>query len=276
MVIDIYGNELLSKEYQGDSVIKEDNADVMTMMLQNVVTNGTAKEMKVDTWLDVAGKTGTTQNNYDKWFIGYSPYYICGTWLGYEYPKSLADYDGKSCNKIWDEIMSLLHQRYKNKSDIKRFSFSDNIIEAKYCSDSGKLVTDACASDLRGNRSEIGYFVKGSEPTEYCNVHVLVDYDAVTESVAANECPPENVIQVGMITIARSFPTQIYITDSEYVWRDIGTRIQPETAEALPFYTNLIPKDKYVGVSRGTRQKNCYCREHFNYYLWKEKKETNP
>ena len=68
----------------------------MTMMLQNVISNGTAKDIKIDSYIDVAGKTGTTQSNYDKWFVGYSPYFITGTWLGYEYPKSLADYSGKT------------------------------------------------------------------------------------------------------------------------------------------------------------------------------------
>ncbi len=276
-VTDIYGNELITKDYNGNSIISEENADIMTMMLENVITNGTAKEMNVDTWLDVAGKTGTTQNNYDKWFIGYSPYYICGTWLGYEYPKSLADYDGKSCNKIWDEIVSLLHAKYKNSSDIERFSFSDNVIEAKYCCDSGKLITEACTSDIRGSRSEIGYFVKGTEPKNYCNVHVLVNYDAVTESIAANECPKENIISIGLINVNRSFPTQVYISDAQYVWRDIGKSVQPETASSLPFYANLIQNEKYCGISRSDKQKNCYCREHFNYFKWKEEKnEANP
>lgn len=276
-VTDIYGNEILSKKYNGKSLMSEENADIMTMMLQNVITNGTAKEMNVDKWLDVAGKTGTTQNNFDKWFIGYSPYYICGIWLGYEYPKSLTDYDGKSCNKIWDEITALLHQRYKNANNVEKFIFSDNIIEAKYCADSGKLLTKACTADLRGNRAEIGYFVKGTEPKEYCSIHVLVDYDAVTESIAANECPEENIISVGLINVKRSFPTQVYISDAEYVWRNIGSKVQPETASSLPFYANLIPREKYSGISMGEKQKNCYCREHFNYFLWKEKKDkANP
>ncbi len=276
-VTDIYGNEILSEEYNGASIISEENADVMTMMLQNVITNGTAKEMNVDRWLDVAGKTGTTQNNFDKWFIGYSPYYICGTWLGYEYPKSLADYGGKSCNKIWDEVVSLLHEKYRNQNDVEKFSFSDNVIEAKYCADSGKLLTEACTADLRGNRAEIGYFVKGTAPKDYCNIHVLVEYDAVTESIAANECPNENVISVGLINVKRTFPCQVYVSDAEYVWRDIGKTVQPETASSLPFYVNLIPNDKFSGISRGDKQKNCYCRDHFNYFLWQEgKNEANP
>jgi len=276
-VVDISGNEILSKEYKGESIISEENADIMTMMLQNVITNGTAKEMNVDRWLDVAGKTGTTQNNYDKWFIGYSPYYICGTWLGYEYPKSLADYNGKSCNKIWDEIVALLHEKERNKNDTLKFSFSNNIVEAKYCADSGKLLTEACMSDIRGSRAEIGYFVRGTVPKDYCNIHVMVEYDAVTECIAANECPKENIISVGLINVKRTFPCQVYISDAQYVWRNIGKTTQPETASSLPFYSNLIPNGNFSGVSRTDKQVNCYCREHFNYFMWKEEKnEANP
>ena len=274
-VTDTSENVILSKPYNGKAVISEENASVMTKMLENVVISGTAKDMKIDELLSVAGKTGTTQNNYDKWFVGYSPYYICGAWLGYEYPRSLADYSGKSCNKIWDEVMTLLHEKYISSGNILEFNYSGNIIEAEYCADSGLIATEACRADLRGNRVEKGFFAKGTLPQEYCDTHVLVEYDKITSAVASSYCPKENIILVGLLNVNRSFPKQIYVTDSQYVWRDIGNAVLPETSSSLPFYANLFSGGTYPGISETDIQKNCYCREHFNYFKWKEEKEKN-
>ena len=274
-VTDYGENIILSKPYSGKAVISEETSAIMTKMLKNVIKEGTAKDMTIDNVIDVAGKTGTTQNNYDKWFIGYSPYYICGAWLGYEYPKSLADYGGKSCNKIWDEVMTLLHKKYASSNDTLSFNEPDHIVEARYCADSGLLATEACQADMRGNRMETGYFFKGTEPSEYCTTHVLVQYDKLTGAVASDYCPRENIELVGLINVIRAFPKQIYITDAEYVWRDIGKSVLPETSSSLPFYSNLLSKDSYSGISDVAIQKNCYCREHFNYFKWKEEKEKN-
>ncbi len=274
-VTDLSENVILSKPYSGKAVLSEENAAIMTKMLGNVLRDGTAKEMTIGTKIDVAGKTGTTQNNYDKWFIGYTPYYICGAWLGYEYPKSLADYSGKSCNKIWDEVMTLLHKKYISSDEPLSFNSPANIVEAKYCADSGLLATEACRADIRGDRIETGYFLRGTEPHEYCGTHVLIEYDTVTSGIASAYCPKQNVKLVGLINVSRVFPKQIYITDAQYVWRDIGKNILPETSPTLPFYSNLLPRDSYSGISEVDIQKNCYCREHFNYFKWKEEKEKN-
>ena len=63
----------------------------MNLILANVTREGTAKALSFGklTGIDVAGKTGTAGDSYDRWFIGYTPYYICGIWYGYEYPKTL-------------------------------------------------------------------------------------------------------------------------------------------------------------------------------------------
>ena len=59
----------------------------MNHMLQNVVDHGTAKYITLDETVPVAGKTGTSQNYHDRWFIGYTPSYLGGVWYGYEYPE---------------------------------------------------------------------------------------------------------------------------------------------------------------------------------------------
>ena len=269
-VLDGRGELILEKKYKGEIVLSEENADLMTLMLEGVIRNGTATDISLSRYLECAGKTGTTQNKYDNWFIGYTSRYIGGVWMGYEYPKTLSAYQGNKCNRIWDEIMSALSQEDIRGGDTK-FDISSNIVKCEYCADSGKLMTVACHSDARGDRAQVGYFVKGSEPSEYCDRHVMVSYDAVDGGVVVGDCPIENVKRVGLIVVERSFPKQIYITDAQYVWRDIGTEIAPETSPSLPFFNNLLPEKTFCGISRGEFQYNRACKTHFNYFDWKDK-----
>ena len=270
-VTDINGNIILENEYQGEVVISEENAIIMTKMLQNVLTNGTAKSITLQNKIECAGKTGTTQDNCDRWYIGYTPYYVGGVWYGYEYPKPLSASTNKICIQTWDKIMTKLHQKYISEKNVKPFATSENIVSAEYCKDSGMLVCDACQKDPRGDRAEVGYFVKGTEPKKKCNTHVLVRYDKSEECIASNECSNENIILVGMIKVERIFPTQIYITDAQYVWRDIGKETLPETSNGLPFFNNLLDDNEYSGISKVEKQFNSYCRKHFNYQKWKDR-----
>ena len=271
-ITDSSGRQVLENKYHGEAVISEENADIMTLMLQNVVSNGTATDITLDKKIECAGKTGTTQNKYDTWYIGYTPYCIGGVWFGYEYPKALTDYSGNKCVKIWDEVMTLVHEKYEIGEDGK-FDISSNIVECEYCIDSGKLMTSACKIDARGNRSEKGYFVKGSEPSTPCDRHLSVDYDIVSGGVVIGNCPAENTVKVGLINVSRSFPMQIYVTDAQYTWQDIGKYILPETSPNLPFYNNLLEKGAFCGISKTDRHFNRACREHFNYFEWKKKQE---
>ena len=270
-VTDSSGNIILENEYHGEIVISEENAIIMTKMLQNVLANGTAKSITLQNEVECAGKTGTTQDNCDRWYIGYTPYYVGGVWYGYEYPKSLDASTNKICIETWDKIMTKLHQKYIAEDNAKEFNTSENIISAEYCKDSGLLMCDACEKDPRGDRGEVGYFVKGTEPIQKCKTHTLVRYDKVEECIASNECANENIILVGLIKVKRSFPAQIYITDAQYVWRDIGKETLPETASSLPFFNNLLSSNEYAGISNVEKQFNSYCRNHFNYQKWKER-----
>lgn len=271
-VADSNGNEILNKDYKGEIVFSEDTAALMTMMLQNVIKKGTATAITLDESVDCAGKTGTTQNNYDRWFIGYTPDYICGTWYGYEYPKAIT-VSSNPCIKFWDEVMSELYAECKNGGDNLKFSNTHGIVEAEYCMDSGKLMSEACKKDPRGDRSEIGYFKKGTEPTTLCNCHVSVAYDFVHGGVASEDCSSENVEYVGLINVTRVFPIQIYVTDAQYVWRDISKDTLPSTSVELPFFANLLGEGEYSGISKVSEQYNRYCRADFNYHNWQKRRD---
>ncbi len=274
-VTDSNGNIILEKKYCGSEVISEENAIIMTEMLKNVLVNGTAKGITLKKDIPCAGKTGTTQSSYDRWFVGYTPYFIGGVWYGYEYPKTLSSESSGVCIEVWDEIMTRLHKRYILSGNVKSFDTSDKIETFEYCMDSGKLATEACKKDPRGSRIESGCFLKGSEPSEKCDCHVLVKYDIKEGGIVSNDCLFTDVEYVGLIRVERDFPKQIYVTDAQYVYKEINNSTMPETSPNLPFFNNALPDKSFCGISYGNRQYNRYCRAHFNYIKWKEEQGGN-
>ena len=176
--------------------------------------------------------------------------------------------------------MTRIHERSvfseKGQEDLRSFDEGRHLISCEYCVDSGRLVTRACRLDPRGDRTETGYFVRGTEPKEYCTCHVPVLYDVLEGGVClSNQCPDENVKYVGLISVNRSFPVSIYVTDAQYVWREIGGDVLPETVPSLPFFANALQKGDYCGISRAEQQYNRLCRSHFDYFAWKEKQKAN-
>ena len=121
-----------------------------------------------------AGKSGTTSNNRDIWFIGYTPYYIGGVWGGCDDNQVLKDaktgeYNGGTGfhKDIWRKIMTKIHE---GKTD-PGFSRPEDIVEAQVCRKSGKLPTSGCYQDYRGSAVITELFAKGTVPTEKCTYH---------------------------------------------------------------------------------------------------------
>ena len=121
-----------------------------------------------------AGKSGTTSNNRDIWFIGYTPYYIGGVWGGCDDNQVLKDaktgeYNGGTGfhKDIWRKIMTKIHE---GKTD-PGFSRPEDIVEALVCRKSGKLPTSGCYQDYRGSAVITELFAKGTVPTEKCTYH---------------------------------------------------------------------------------------------------------
>ena len=266
-VTDYAGSILLENSYQGEVVIQEETASIMNLMLENVVRNGTAKSIDLKNQIDCAGKTGTTQNNYDRWYIGYTPYYIGGVWYGYEYPQALSG--ANQCLTIWDDIMTEIHQTrvdLKDKDDLKQFEVHANVTTAEYCKDSGKIITNACLHDPRGDRREVGYFSIGEEPTDYCSIHVPVAYDREEGGIVVSDsCPHLNVEYIGLICVERCFPTQIYVSDAQFVWRNLPNDVRVELSPSLPFFAKMLLPNEYCGISKSQTQFNRACRRHLMY-----------
>lgn len=262
-VYDSRGRELLSRESESHYAISSANACVMTKMLEHVISTGTAKPITLDSIIDVAGKTGTTQNNCDKWFIAFSPYCLCGIWYGYEYPKPIKEAEKNRYLEVWNDVMVDLHRRYYIPAGGRRsFSMDSNVIRVTVCRDSGLLMTPDCYLDPRNNRAEVAYFVKGTEPTRYCDCHVGVTYDA-DGGVVCDGCTCEETTRVGLIRVNRSFPIQICVSDAQYVYRALPHGVPPNEDEGTAFFSRALGK-RYCGVSPVPVQYNRMCTKHYN------------
>ena len=109
--------------------------------------------------MPIAGKTGTTSQNYDVWFSGYTPYYCCSVWGGYDVNTSLRD---ASYHKgIWKRVMQRVHEGL----EYKEFEIPDTLEQVKVCQTSGKLATKSCPVTTE-------YLEKGTGPTTVCTLHV--------------------------------------------------------------------------------------------------------
>ena len=154
----------------------------MTMMLKNVVNEGTASLIKLKETISTAGKTGTSSNNEDKWFIGYTPYYVCGVWTGYDTPKYMSYAKNPSCI-MFDAVMEYAH---RNVSLDKDFNRPFNVVEKEFCFDSGLVPSNDCLGDLRGNRIEVGYYNVLNYPKVECDKHKTVYIDSIDGNITSS------------------------------------------------------------------------------------------
>ncbi len=185
-ILDHDGRVLLTTEPEHDQVMKESTAFLLTSAMEDVVNKGTGKNLKLSIDMPIAGKTGSTSDYNDLWFAGFSPYYAASVWSGFDNNRSQTD---KVYNrKIWKTIMERIHT--EKNLETKDFKVPDSIITAKICTKSGKLAVDGvCNEYLGGNTTKVEYFAKGTQPTEYCDIHVKATICEDSKDLATEFCP---------------------------------------------------------------------------------------
>lgn len=261
------GEVLLGKEDVSERVISDGNAEIMRKLLEDVVWGGTANGLTVKNKVAIAAKTGTTQDNKDRWCIGFTPSLICGVWYGYEYPKEIPRAEKDHFLNAMNTVLKRIYERdVRSAYADKKFEESANLISVNYCMDSGHLPSEACINDARGSRVKQGYFIRGSEPTDICHTHVMVEYDEICGGVATVFTPESHIKRVGMILVEREFPIQIIVSDAQYVYKEIREGILPSFAENKPFFAVLeSERKKYFGISASKTQFNRLSTAHFSY-----------
>ena len=253
-VTDSEGNILLSRADEAERILSPETAAIMTKLLEGVIEYGTSSAVTLQNLCACAGKTGTTQNDHDRWFVGYTPSLVCGVWCGYEYPEAL---EGRNlCTNIWNNIMRSV---VKEKGEKRDFDIPDTVIKASYCRDSGKLLSSACQKDPRGKRIESGWFTASTLPHTFCERHVLCEVCA-SGGICHENCPMDEREEVGLIAVERHFPKQVIVGDAEYVWRGNAKEIAPNPNPREAYFAKDL--SDYCGISGSKEQYNRSCAAH--------------
>lgn len=229
-VTDREGNLLLSNPVTSEGVLSRENAAIMTKLLEGVVKEGTSSSVTLRRMTECAGKTGSTSNDCDRWFIGYTPELLCGVWCGYAYPEALS---GKNlATGIWNETMTRMTLV---RGGQKVFSIPETLVYAPYCKDSGQCYTETCEKDPRGDRRSFGWFVAGSEPQDDCTCHVLCKMHK-DGGILHKEREEEDSIEVALIRVSRRFPIQVLVTDAQYCYGGNPYLFEVNEDETLAYF----------------------------------------
>ena len=136
-------------------------------LLEGVVEEGTARVIRDNGfWLPAAGKTGTTNDNKDAWFIGMTPDLVAGVWIGFDRPTTIAGNagGGSLAAPAWGRMMSRV---YASRPSPGGWSPPDGLVAVAIDRESGLLATPSCPFEA----TRVEYFMPGTEPSEYCPLH---------------------------------------------------------------------------------------------------------
>ncbi len=184
-ILDHDGNVLIDNEPQSREAVKKTTAWLLTSAMQDVMTKGTGTSVNFE-GMTLAGKTGTTTKNKDSLFAGFSPYYSCVVWGGFDDNTSQDDGTTSYPRMIWRAVMSRIHEGLKDKE----FKMPAGIVTAEVCQKSGLLAAaGVCGYDPRGSMEETEYFTQDTVPEEECDHHALVRVCAASGRQAGIYCP---------------------------------------------------------------------------------------
>ena len=291
-VTDSMGNILLDNEESHSVLYSESTAFMITRLLQTVVSGPYGTARRYCTFfnnyegLEIAAKTGTTNDNKDLYFCGYTPDLVAACWYGYDNNKTITS-ASSSCGELWNTVFDHIYS-YFEKNDIpytKTFPVPGSVGYAentglKICLISGKLATEACENDIAyitGNSDSVVtsnfYYLKTEPPTEYCDKHILVPWDTKTKAICMPGCTcPESDIQLVGFRLKtkqeRCFKGNLRISDSQYIYIEVPDDYVYPSSREVAFFRNLYSKEKdakeYPGYTGGVDEPyNRICLEHF-------------
>ena len=147
-VVDSSGNTVLTPKQEQTRVISEQNAYIVKDILKEPVKSGGTATYCAISGMDVAAKTGTTDDNYDRWLCGFTPYYSAATWFGYDNNEEVRarDFPTNPAGQIWDAVMTDIHSGLEGATFTKPAS---GIVEATVCRDTGCLATTGCTNTYK-------------------------------------------------------------------------------------------------------------------------------
>ena len=213
-VVDSNGKEILNVSKEYTKVMSDSTAYMLADCLKSVVTGGTGTYARFSTKIDIAGKTGNTNDDKDQWFAGFTPYYTMVVWNGYDSPKTIGSRKSLgtypyTATAVFTNVMKAIHADKK----AAKFTKPKSVVTATICTVSGLVATDACRKDTRKVVStEI--FASGKVPTEKCNIHKLVEVCSVSGKLPTDYCHMyADLKEISVITRSSKTKTK----DSKYL-----------------------------------------------------------
>ncbi len=190
------GRVLYEAAHTQQRAISEETAFLMTTMMADVINSGTAWTARREGFtLPAAGKTGTTNDYHDAWFVGFTPKLVAGVWVGYDQPKTIVGngYAAELAVPMWGRFMKTA--THDHKADW--FPTPSTITTASVCRLSGLLAREGCRDAVtvdsggvkRGSLEYTEYFVRGTEPTDYCPLHGAAPNTILASSMLGNGRP---------------------------------------------------------------------------------------
>ncbi len=181
-ILDRNGNVILDKEREGRRVISQDTAALLTSALRDVITKGTGTSAAVP-GVSLAGKSGTTQDKRDIWFVGFSSEHTLGIWAGFDdrSPQESSAY----VKKIWQGVMKKASATVETGNLLS----SPDLKEVTICTKCGKkAISGLCEKSLQGDMTRTEYYIPGTEPTESCDCHMAVEICTDSGMIASHYC----------------------------------------------------------------------------------------
>ena len=157
-VIDANGKIILENKVKNKRAMSEETAFIMQNMLTGVIKSGTGTSASLGN-IYAGGKTGTTNSNKDRWFMGFTPNYVGGVWMGYDTPKSMSG--ANLCTRVWKSVMLEIHK----DETIKTIKVPDGVVKRTVCQLTGRVASDIC------DMTRVDYFKEGTQPMKYCSSH---------------------------------------------------------------------------------------------------------
>ena len=230
-VLDHDGNVLLDRTQIQDThkVLKESTAWLLTSAMQDVITKGTGGRANFGTSMAKAGKSGTTTSNRDALWAGFTPYYTCVVWGGYDdnskqngsltaYPKT-----------IWKKIMGRIHENLK----VKQFEKPKSITSATVCKKSGlRPISGVCNKDPRGSQNYTEYFDTATVPTSSCDHHISLEVCSESGMPVALYCP-HTVTKVFIVGGSSGTQDSPYLANESFMKRTCNLHRRPPVEDDM-------------------------------------------
>ncbi len=231
------GTLLFRADNPAKQAVSPVTAFLLSNMLADVINSGTAYKARADGFtLPAAGKTGTTNDYKDVWFVGYTPRLVTGVWMGFDQPKSIIGngYAGDLAVPLWARVMKVATAG----DDPSWLDKPDGVVALQVCRLTGKLPAEGCAAvPIESDDGSVQirsmiyteYFAKGTAPTEICDLHPAPTFfQRVAEVFGSHGREPVRESDLGMPPPPPVAPPPSPVADTAHNTAPVATETRVE------------------------------------------------